>query len=207
MALFPLVEMGTAPPIVPGYDMLWPIIRFSHRHVYSDNCSCPVELHSRAMAVIRLSCACKCTECWCYVKDFCVLCCTDVYWSKPANQLAYLVPNYIIHSVLDLINKKNKYSNSEQIKKVSISLPIVLIQQKNTTTLNWSFSLLLKRQAIISSSLHQICRSTITMAFENKSSVHRFMPLSLSPLPLLTSPVPAWHVYLPWSHGPNWKSL
>ena len=25
MALLPLVEMGTAPPIVPGYDMLQPI--------------------------------------------------------------------------------------------------------------------------------------------------------------------------------------
>ena len=30
VALLPLVEMGTAPPIVPGYDMLLPIIRFSH---------------------------------------------------------------------------------------------------------------------------------------------------------------------------------
>ena len=42
-ALSPLVEMGTAPPIVPGYDMLRPVIRFSHRHVYSDNCSCLIE--------------------------------------------------------------------------------------------------------------------------------------------------------------------
>ena len=29
MALLPLVEMGTAPPIVPGYDTLQPVIRFS----------------------------------------------------------------------------------------------------------------------------------------------------------------------------------
>ena len=34
-----------------------PIIRFSYRHVYSDNCS------RRTMAVIRLSCACKRTDC------------------------------------------------------------------------------------------------------------------------------------------------
>ena len=62
MALLPLVEMGTAPPIVPWYDMLRPIIRFSHRHVYSDICCCLIEYHSRTMAVIRLSHACKCTE-------------------------------------------------------------------------------------------------------------------------------------------------
>ena len=43
MALLPLVEIGTAPPIVPGYDMLQPIILFSHGHVYSDNCSCLIE--------------------------------------------------------------------------------------------------------------------------------------------------------------------
>ena len=43
VALLPLVEMGTAPPVIPGYDMLRTIIRFSHRHVYSDNCSCPIE--------------------------------------------------------------------------------------------------------------------------------------------------------------------
>ena len=47
--LLPLVEMGTAPP-----QMLRPVIRFSHRHVYSDNCSCLTKQHSRAMAVIRL---------------------------------------------------------------------------------------------------------------------------------------------------------
>ena len=33
VALLPLVEMGTAPPIVPGYDMLRPMNRLSHRHV------------------------------------------------------------------------------------------------------------------------------------------------------------------------------
>ena len=54
-SLLPLVEMGTVPPSVLGYDMLRPVIRFSHRHVYSDNCSCLIELHSRTMAVIRLS--------------------------------------------------------------------------------------------------------------------------------------------------------
>ena len=32
--------MGTVPPIIPGYDMLRPVIWFSHWHVYSDNCSC-----------------------------------------------------------------------------------------------------------------------------------------------------------------------
>ena len=26
VVLLPLVEMGSAPPIVPGYDMLWPMI-------------------------------------------------------------------------------------------------------------------------------------------------------------------------------------
>ena len=57
MAQLPLVEMGAAPPIVPGCDMLQPVIRFCHRHVYSDNCSCLIEQHSRIMAVIRLSCA------------------------------------------------------------------------------------------------------------------------------------------------------
>ena len=40
MPLLPLVEMGAAPSIVPGYDMLRPISRFSHRYVYSDICSC-----------------------------------------------------------------------------------------------------------------------------------------------------------------------
>ena len=54
--------MGTAPPIVPGYDMLQPIIRFSHWHVYVENCSCLIEQHSWPMAVIRLNCACKCTH-------------------------------------------------------------------------------------------------------------------------------------------------
>ena len=56
MALLPLVEMGTAPPIVPGHDMLRPINRFSHRHVYSDNCSCPIEEHNRTMALIKSNC-------------------------------------------------------------------------------------------------------------------------------------------------------
>ena len=63
MALLPLVEMGTAPPIEPGYDLLLLINRFSHRHVYSNNCSCPIEEHSRTMAVISLSGACKHTVC------------------------------------------------------------------------------------------------------------------------------------------------
>ena len=54
--------MGTAPPSVSGYDKLRPIIRFSHRHVYSDNCSCLIEQHSRTMAVFWLSCACKRTD-------------------------------------------------------------------------------------------------------------------------------------------------
>ena len=62
MALLPLVEMGTAPPIVRGYDMLQPIIRFSHWHQYSDSCSCLIEKHSQTMAVIRLSCSCKHTD-------------------------------------------------------------------------------------------------------------------------------------------------
>ena len=43
LLLSPLVEMRTAPPIVPGYDMLRTIIRFSHGHVYSNNCSCLIE--------------------------------------------------------------------------------------------------------------------------------------------------------------------
>ena len=59
MALLPLVEMGTAPPIAPGYDMLWPMSRFTRHHVELDNCSCPFAEHSRAMALIELSCACK----------------------------------------------------------------------------------------------------------------------------------------------------
>ena len=63
VALLPLVEMGTAPPIVPGYDMLQPNNRFTRRHVHSDNCSCPVAKHSRTMALIKLSCACKHTDC------------------------------------------------------------------------------------------------------------------------------------------------
>ena len=33
VALLPLVEIGTAPPIVPEYDMLRPMNRFSHHHV------------------------------------------------------------------------------------------------------------------------------------------------------------------------------
>ena len=63
MALLPLVEMGTAPPIVPGYDMLRPMNRFTRRHVELDNCSCPIAEHSRTMALIELSCACKRTDC------------------------------------------------------------------------------------------------------------------------------------------------
>ena len=59
-----LVEMCSAPCIVPGYDMLRPMNQFSHRHVYSDNCSCPIEEHSPTMALLGLSCACKCTEIW-----------------------------------------------------------------------------------------------------------------------------------------------
>ena len=59
VALLPLVEMGTAPPSIPGYDMLRPVIPFSHWHVYSVKCSCLIELHSLTMVVIRLSCACK----------------------------------------------------------------------------------------------------------------------------------------------------
>ena len=59
VALLTLVEMGTAPPIVPGCDTLQPVIRFSHRHVYSDICSCLIEKHRRTVAVICLSCACK----------------------------------------------------------------------------------------------------------------------------------------------------
>ena len=55
--------MGTAPPSVPGNDMLWPVIRFSHQHVYLDNCSCRIEQHSWTIAVIWLSCACKHTDC------------------------------------------------------------------------------------------------------------------------------------------------
>ena len=54
--------MGTAPPSVSGCDMLRPVIRFSHRHVYSDNCSCLIELHSQTIAIIWLSCACTCTD-------------------------------------------------------------------------------------------------------------------------------------------------
>ena len=42
------------------------IIRFSHRHEYSDNCICLIEWHSRTMAVISLSCACKRTVCESY---------------------------------------------------------------------------------------------------------------------------------------------
>ena len=55
MALSPLVEMRTAPPIVPGHDMLRAMNRFSHRHVYSGNCSCLIEEHNQTMAVIGLS--------------------------------------------------------------------------------------------------------------------------------------------------------
>ena len=63
MALLPLVEMGAVPPIAPGHDMLRPMNRFTRRRVELDNCSCPIAEHSRAMALIKLSCACKRTEC------------------------------------------------------------------------------------------------------------------------------------------------
>ena len=43
VALLSLVEMGKAPPIILGYDMLRPILQFSHRHVYLDNYSCLIE--------------------------------------------------------------------------------------------------------------------------------------------------------------------
>ena len=46
-SLLLLVEMGTAPPSVKGYDMLRPVIQFSHWHVHSDNCSCLIQQHSR----------------------------------------------------------------------------------------------------------------------------------------------------------------
>ena len=36
---------------------------FTRRHVELDNCSCPIAEHSRATALIELSCACKRTEC------------------------------------------------------------------------------------------------------------------------------------------------
>ena len=62
MALLPLVEMDTVPPIAPGYDMLRPMNRFNRRHAELDNCSCPIAEHSRAKALIELSCACKRTE-------------------------------------------------------------------------------------------------------------------------------------------------
>ena len=62
-SLLPLIEMGTVPPSVQGNDMLRPVIRFSHRHVCTDNCSCLIEQHSRTIAVIWLSCACKHTDC------------------------------------------------------------------------------------------------------------------------------------------------
>ena len=70
MALLPLVEMGTAPPIAPGYDMLRPMNRFTRRLVELDNCSCPMAEHSRAMALIELSCACKSTNC--VIMAYCV---------------------------------------------------------------------------------------------------------------------------------------
>ena len=54
--------MGTAPPIVPGYDTLQPINRFSHAYSNDYNWSCPIEDHSQTMALIGLSCACKRTE-------------------------------------------------------------------------------------------------------------------------------------------------
>ena len=50
MALLPLVEMGTAPPIAPGYDMLRPMSRFTRRRVELDNFSGPIAEHSQAMA-------------------------------------------------------------------------------------------------------------------------------------------------------------
>ena len=42
---------------------LRPMNRFSHRHVYSDNCSCPIEEYSQTMALIWLSRACTRTDC------------------------------------------------------------------------------------------------------------------------------------------------
>ena len=59
MALLPLVEKGTAPPIAPGYDMLRPMNRFTRRRVELDNCRCPIVEHSQATSLIELSCACK----------------------------------------------------------------------------------------------------------------------------------------------------
>ena len=52
--------MGTVHLVYQGMTYSGPIIRFSH--VYSDNCNCLIEEHSRTMAVIRLSCACKRTD-------------------------------------------------------------------------------------------------------------------------------------------------
>ena len=49
-------------PAYRGMTCSSPIIRFSHRHVYSDNCRCLIEWHSGTMAVIWLSCACKRTD-------------------------------------------------------------------------------------------------------------------------------------------------
>ena len=62
VALLPLVVMGTAPHIIPGYDMLRPMNRFSHSHLYSHNCGCPIEEHSRTIDVIGLRGACRRTE-------------------------------------------------------------------------------------------------------------------------------------------------
>ena len=45
------------------YDMLQTMNRFTRGCVELDNCSCPIAEHSRAMALIKLSCACKRTDC------------------------------------------------------------------------------------------------------------------------------------------------
>ena len=59
------IEMGTAPPIVPGNYMLRPMNRFTHHHVELNNCSFPIAEHSLlTMALIGLSCACKRTDCF-----------------------------------------------------------------------------------------------------------------------------------------------
>ena len=68
MALLPLVEMGTAPPIVRGMTCFGQLIDFLTAHVYSDNCSCPIEEHSQTIALIGLSYGCKRTE-WSALKD------------------------------------------------------------------------------------------------------------------------------------------
>ena len=63
MALLPLVEVVTAPPIVPEHDMFRPMNRFTHRHVYLESGSCPIAEHIRTMALIGLSFACIHADC------------------------------------------------------------------------------------------------------------------------------------------------